>query len=85
MKLRVEDLNLAFRSDYSMRTTKTADVLVQVTPRSKTCKDQRFCKLCSARIDADAAFCRTLVKGCDAICQTCMKQEEKSFLVGGCE
>lgn len=54
---RTEDLLLVFDNGYSLRTTKTVDVSVQVIPGAKAPEGQRFCKFCGARIDADTAFC----------------------------
>jgi hypothetical protein len=55
---KTEQLLLVFDNEYSLRTTKTVDVSIQLLKgETQTGAGQRICKFCSARIDYDVAFC----------------------------
>lgn len=54
---KTEPLLIVFDNGYSLRTTKTIDVSVQVLKGEKAPTGRGICKYCQARIDEDAAFC----------------------------
>ena len=54
---KTEPLLIVFDNGYSLRTTKTVDVSVQVMKGTGTTAGPGVCRFCQAKIDEGVAFC----------------------------